>query len=104
MLTSLLEDKFIEIRTSRCLLKKKHLNPQSDSQVLLFLGMSEESAILLEEISLSQAYTESTVGAAGFDIAVSQHPPSVPAEKFVVARGERVRVEFWNNLFLEIVA
>ena len=50
--------------------------------------MSEKSVILLEEISSSQADTESIFRASGTDIAISHHLPCAPEEKVVVERCE----------------
>ena len=51
--------------------------------------MSEEGVILLEEISSSQADTESVVNAAGTDIAISPLPPCAPEEEVVVETDEK---------------
>ena len=54
-----------------------HVHPAIDSQVLLFHGMSEKSVILHEEITSSQADTESVVGSARthFAISINLHVP-----------------------------
>ena len=49
----------------------KHVNPTVDSQVLPIHGMSEKSVVLHEEITLSQADTESVVGSARTHFAIS---------------------------------
>ena len=51
--------------------------------------MSEENVSLLEEISSSEADTESVVGTAGTNIAISQRKPCRPEEKVVVERSEK---------------
>ena len=55
----------------------KHVNPTIDIQLLVFLGMSEKSVILHEEITLSEAGTESVVGSARthFAIFINLHVP-----------------------------
>ena len=68
--------------------------------------MSEKNVILHEEITLSQADTESVVGSARthFAISINLH---VPLKKifFEYGRGEsEIRVKFWNSLLLEIMA
>ena len=80
----------------------KHVNPPIDSQVLLFHGVSERSGILHEEITLSQADTESVVGSARthFTISINLHVP--PKKKLLWIWARRVRVQFRNMLFLEI--
>ena len=81
-----------------------HVNPQIDSQVLFFHGMSEESVILHEDITLSQVDTDSAVGSGGthFTISINLH---VPLKRKLLCRwGRGVRIEFWNSLLLEILA
>ena len=65
----------------------KRVNPSFDSQVLLFYGMSENSVLLPEEISSSEADTDSVVAAAGTDIAI-YFILHVPLEKKFFWRGE----------------
>ena len=55
--------------------------------------MSENSVILLEEISPSQADTESVVGAGGTDIALSHHPHVFLNRKSMWGEAGLVRVE-----------
>ena len=55
--------------------------------------MSENSVILLEEISSSQADTESVVCAAETDIALSHHPHVFLNRKSVWREAGIVRVE-----------
>ena len=50
--------------------------------------MSEKSVVLHEEITLSQADSESVVGSAGTDFAISHHLPCAAEEKVVVEMGE----------------
>ena len=50
--------------------------------------MPKKTVIRLEELSLSQADTESVLGAAGTNIVFSHHLPCVPEEKVVVERSE----------------
>ena len=76
----------------------KYLNRPLDSQVLLFHGMSEKSVILHEEITLSQADTESVLSSAGthFANSINFH---VPLKRKLLWRwARRIRVEFQNNL------
>ena len=87
MLTLLLTDDFIKKNLSDD--RKKQVIPPIDKQVLLFHGMSERNVILLEEISSSQADTESGLGASWTDDAISQHLPCAPEEKVVIKRGEK---------------
>ena len=71
---------------------------------MLFDGMSEKSVILHEEITLSQAETESVVGSARthFAISINLH---VPLKKKLLCRwASRIRMEFRNNLLFEIMA
>ena len=48
--------------------------------------MLEKCVICLEEISSSQAKTESLVSAAAVYVAIPHHPPCLLEEKFVVQR------------------
>ena len=82
----------------------RQVNPPIDSQVLLFHGLSEKSVILHEEITLSQADSESVVGSARTHFAISIHI-HVPLKRKLLWRWTRkVQVEFWNSLLLEITA
>ena len=81
----------------------RHVNPPIDSQVLLFHGMSENSVILHQEITLSEADTESVVGSAGTYFAISiLHVPL--KRKWLWRWARRILVEFRNSLLLEIMA
>ena len=71
-----------------------------DSQILLFLGVSEKSVILNEEIPSSQADTELSVGSIGNHFAISIHL-QVPLEKKML--WSWARVEFRNRLLLDIM-
>ena len=53
---------------------------------MLIIATSEKTVILFEEISSSEAETESFVGATGTDIAISHHLTSAPEEQVVVER------------------
>ena len=66
--------------------------------------MSEKSVILHEQITLSQADTVSVVGSARTHFCHFHQPPCAPEESFLWRCSTRVQVEFWNSLFLEIMA
>ena len=103
MLTSLLADKFIKLEGVKDKLIR-YVNLTIDNQVLLLHGMSKKSVILHEEITSSQADTESVVGSTGthFAIFINLH---VPRKKKLLWRwARRVRVEFRDSLLLEIMA
>ena len=82
----------------------RHVYPPMGSQHLLFHGMFEKSVILHEEITLSQADTESVVHSAGthFAISINLHVPL--KGKMLCRWAGRVQVEFQNSLLLEIMA
>ena len=66
--------------------------------------MFEKSVILHEEVTLSQADSESVVGSARtlFAISTNLH---VPLKRMFLWRwARRNRVDFWNSLLLEIMA
>ena len=71
MTISLLADNFIKNVMSMFLRIDSHVGPPIDSQVLLFHGMFEKNLILHEEITSSQADSESVVGSARTHFAVS---------------------------------
>ena len=78
------------------------MNPPFDSHVLLFLEMSESNVILPEEISSSQAKTESVIRAAGSDKALSV-APNVSLKKLLLRRVARlVRMVFRNSKLNEM--
>ena len=66
--------------------------------------MSEKNVILHGEITSSQADTESVVSSARthFVISINRH---VPLKRELLRKwAGRIRVEFWNSLFMEIMA
>ena len=67
----------------------RHVKPPIDSKVLLLHGMSEKSVILHQEITLTQADTESVVDSAGthFALSINLHVPLI--EKNVVEMDEQ---------------
>ena len=60
--------------------------------------------ILLEEITSSQADTESVVGSAGTNFAISIIPQVHLRKKLLWRWARRFRVEFRNSLLLEVMA
>ena len=66
--------------------------------------MSEKTVILPEEITSSQADTESVVGSAGTHFAISINLHVRLKKKLLWRWAGRVRVEFRNRLLLEIMA
>ena len=103
MLMSLLADNFIKLEwVSNKLLR--YVNLPSDFQVLLLHGMSEKSVILHEEITSSQADTESVVGSARthFAISINLHVPLKRNVLCIWAR--RIQAEFRKSLLLKIMA